>query len=140
MTSPLTESARRVIDGPNVAHLATLQPDGAPKCDPVWLGRDGDRLIVGTHGDSLKARNAGHDPRIALSVVSRDNPYEEVQVRGVVLGHEPDIDLVAIDQLARKYTGVPFPWRSGHGRIALVIEVTQARHNVLPFDPPTSSG
>lgn len=136
MASPLTESAYRVIDGPNVAHLATLQPDGAPKSDPVWLGRDGDRLIVATHGESLKARNAGHDPRVSLSVVDRDNPYDEVQIRGVVLGHEPDIDLVVIDQLARKYTGKPFPWRSGHGRIALVIEVTQARHHVLPFDPP----
>jgi PPOX class probable F420-dependent enzyme len=140
MTSPLTDSARQLIDGSNIAHLATLQPDGAPKCDPVWVGREGDRLVVATHGDSLKARNAGHDPRVALSIVNRDNPYEEVQVRGVVVAHEPDIDLVAIDQLAQQYTGEAFPWRSGHGRIALVIEVTQARHHVLPFSPEGESG
>ena len=131
----LSNQVRQVLDGPNIAHLATLQPDGAPKCDPVWVGRDGDRLIVGTHADTLKARNAGHDPRVALSVVGRDNPYEEVQVRGVVIDHEPDPDLEVMDQLARKYTGEPFPWRDGHGRIALIIEVTQARHHLLPFDP-----
>lgn len=123
----------RLIDRPNIAHLATLQPDGAPKCDPVWVGRDGDRLIVGTHADSLKARNAGHDPRVALSVVDRDNPYDEAQVRGVVIDHEPDPDLEVMDQLARKYTGERFPWRDGHERIALVIEVTQSRHHELPF-------
>ena len=51
MTSPLTDNARRVIDGRNIAHLATLQPDGAPKCDPVWVGREADRLVVVRSGD-----------------------------------------------------------------------------------------
>lgn len=136
MTVPLADEVRRVLDRPNIAHLATLRPDGAPKCDPVWVLRDEARIVVGTHNDSLKARNAGHDPRVALSVVDRDNPYEEIQLRGVVIDHEPDPELAVIDRLARKYTGEPFPWRHGHGRVALIIEVTQARHHVLPFDPP----
>jgi PPOX class probable F420-dependent enzyme len=140
MVVQLTENVRRVLDRPNIAHLATLRPDGAPKCDPVWLLRDGDRVVVGTHGDSIKARNAGHDPRVALSVVDRDNPYEEVQLRGVVIDHEPDYQLEVMDRIADKYTGDAFPWRSGHGRVALIIEVTQARHNVLPFDPPPPDG
>ena len=132
----LHEGIRRVLDRPNIAHLATLRPDGAPKCDPVWILRDGDRILVGTHADTIKARNSAHDPRVALSVVDRDNPYEEVQLRGTVIDHEPDQDLEVMDRLARKYTGEPFPWREGHGRIAMVVEVTQARHHVLPFVDP----
>lgn len=135
MKTELSDDVRRVLDGPNIGHLATLQPDGGPKSDPVWVLRDGDRVVVGTHGDSIKARNAGHDPRVALSVVERDNPYEEVQIRGVVIDHEPDFQLAVMDEIARKYTGEPFPWRDGHGRVALVVEVMQARHHVLPFDP-----
>ena len=65
-------------------------------------------------------------------------PMQEVQLRGVVIDHEPDPDLVVMDQLAQKYTGERFPWRDGHGRVALVIEVLQARHHELPFDPPQS--
>jgi PPOX class probable F420-dependent enzyme len=135
MVVQLTDDVRRVLDRPNIAHLATLRPDGAPKCDPVWVLRDDDRVVVGTHADSIKARNAGHDPRVALSVVDRDNPYEEVQLRGVVIDHEPDFQMEVIDRLARKYTGEPFPWRDGHGRVALIIEVMQARHHLLPLDP-----
>ena len=26
-----------------------------------------------------------------------------------------------------------FPWRTGHGRVALIIDVTQARHRILPI-------
>jgi PPOX class probable F420-dependent enzyme len=134
----LSREARRVLDRPNIAHLATLQMDGGPKCDPVWILVDDDRVVIGTHADSIKARNAGHDPRVALSVVDRDNPYEEVQLRGVVIDHEPDHDLEVIDRLADKYTGEPFPWRDGHGRVALIVELTHARHHVVPIDPALS--
>ena len=132
----LKDGVCAVLDRPNIAHLATLRRDGAPKCDPVWILRDGDRILVGTHADTLKAANTAHDPRVALSVVDRGNPYEEVQLRGTVIDHEPDHDLEVMDRLARKYTGEDFPWREGHGRIAMVIEVTQARHHVLPFVEP----
>lgn len=132
----LKDGVCAVLDRPNIAHLATLRRDGAPKCDPVWILRDGDRVLVGTHAATLKAANTAHDPRVALSVVDRDNPYEEVQLRGTVIDHEPDPDLEVMDRLARKYTGEAFPWRDGHGRIAIVIEVTQARHHVLPFVDP----
>ena len=132
----LDDGVCRVLDRPNIGHLATLLRDGHPKCDPVWILRDGDRVVVATHAESLKARNTAHDPRVALSVVDRDNPYEEVQLRGTVIDHEPDHELEVMDRLARKYTGEDFPWREGHARIAMVIEVTQARHHVLPFSDP----
>jgi len=41
-TRTLNTAARRLLDGANIAHLSTLQPDGAPKAEPVWVLRDGD--------------------------------------------------------------------------------------------------
>ena len=40
MTIP--DSARAVLDGPGLAHLVTLDPDGAPQVSIVWIGLDGE--------------------------------------------------------------------------------------------------
>ena len=64
----LADNVRQLLDRPNFAHLATLMEDGSPLSTPVWVGREGDRLIVCTSGKSLKARNTQRDPRVALSI------------------------------------------------------------------------
>ena len=46
MPSPLSTEAKALIDRPNFAHLATLMADGSPHSVPVWVGREGDRLLV----------------------------------------------------------------------------------------------
>jgi PPOX class probable F420-dependent enzyme len=140
MAMALSPDIRKLIDGPNFAHLATLMPDGSPQSVPVWVGREGDRLIVCTGEASLKARNARRDPRIALSVVDHRNPYEEIQVRGRVVERRPDPSLEVMDPISRKYTGKPFPFRDPKGRIALVIEVEKVRYAKLPFEhtPPSA--
>lgn len=117
-----------------VPHLATLMPDGSPQSVPVWVGRDGDRLLVCTGEGSLKGRNTRRDPRVALSIVDLHNPYEEAQLRGRVVERRPDPTLDLMDPISRKYTGKPFPFRDPAGRIALVIEVEKARHAKLPFE------
>jgi PPOX class probable F420-dependent enzyme len=140
MSQSLTPEMKQLIDRPNFAHLATLMPDGSPQSVPVWVGREGDRLIVCTGEASLKARNARRDPRIALSVVDHRNPYEEIQVRGRVVERRPDPSLEVMDPISRKYTGKPFPFRDPKGRIALVIEVEKVRYAKLPFEhtPPSA--
>ena len=42
----LDDDARRLLDGANYGHLATLMADGSPKVEPVWVGREGDRVLV----------------------------------------------------------------------------------------------
>ena len=133
MSVPLSAEAKTLIDRPNFAHLATLMPDGSPQSVPVWVGREGDRLLVCTGEGSLKARNTRRDPRVALSIVDFHNPYEEVQLRGRVVERWPDPDLAIMDPVSHKYTGKPFPMRGGEGRVALVIEVDKARYTKLPF-------
>ena len=134
MAVPLSTEIKALLDRPNFAHLSTLMADGSPQSVPVWIGRDGDRVLICTGEGSLKARNTARDPRIALSVVDFDNPYEEVQLRGHVVERRPDRDLKLMDPISHKYTGKPFPFRSPEGRIALVIEFDKARYTKLPFE------
>jgi PPOX class probable F420-dependent enzyme len=139
MSSPLSEEVKHLIDRPNFAHLATLMADGSPSATPVWVGRDGDHLVICMSDDSLKGKNTKRDPRIALSIVDFTNPYEEVQIRGHVVERRPDPDLKVMDLISHKYIGKPFPMRDGAvGRIVLIIEVEKARYTKLPFEhtPP----
>jgi predicted pyridoxine 5'-phosphate oxidase superfamily flavin-nucleotide-binding protein len=48
MVTALSSEIRAFIDRPNFGHLATLRPDGAPQVTPVWIGREGYRVLVGT--------------------------------------------------------------------------------------------
>lgn len=128
-----SEDARKLIDRPNFAHLATLLPDGSPQSVPVWIGREGDHLVICTGEGSLKAKNTKRDPRVALSIVDFDNPYEEVQIRGRVVERRPDPELKIMDPISHKYTGKPFPFRGPEGRVALIIEVEKERYTKLPF-------
>jgi len=138
MPTPLSAEIKQLIDRPNFAHLATLMPDGSPSSTPVWVGREGDRLLIGTSEGSLKARNTRRDPRVALSIVDFHDPYMEAQLRGRVVERRPDPELKVMDPISQKYIGKPFPMRSYEGRVALVIEVDKARYLKLPFEhtPP----
>ena len=134
----LSDGVKTIIDGPNFAHLATLMSDGSPQSVPVWIGRDGEFLVICTGEPSLKARNTLRDPRVAISLVDFHDPYAEVQLRGRVVERRPDPDLKIMDPISHKYTGKPFPFRKPEGRLALFIEVDKARYLKLPFEhtPP----
>ncbi|MGA2099761.1 MAG: PPOX class F420-dependent oxidoreductase [Candidatus Sulfotelmatobacter sp.] len=138
MPATLSPEAKQLIDRPNFAHFCTLMPDGSPNATPVWIGRDGDQVIICTGENSLKGKNTRRDPRVAVSIVDFSNPYEEVQIRGRVIERRPDPDLKVMDVISHKYTGRPFPMRQPEGRVVLVIEVEKARYTKLPFEhtPP----
>jgi len=134
MPITLSPEAKHLIDRPNFAHLATLMPDGSPNATPVWIGRDGDQIVICTGENSLKGKNTRRDPRVALSIVDFTNPYEEVQIRGRVIERRPDPDLKIMDPISHKYTGKPFPFRNPEARVALIIEVGKERYTKLPFE------
>jgi PPOX class probable F420-dependent enzyme len=133
MAIPLSDEIKALLDRANFAHLSTLMPDGSPQSAPVWVGREGDRILIGTSEGSLKARNTRRDPRVALSVVDMNDPYREAQLRGRVVTRRPDGDFKGMDPISHKYTGQPFPFRNPEGRVVLVIEVDRARYTKLPF-------
>ena len=134
MAINLSPEVQQLIDRPNFAHLATLMPDGSPQSVPVWVGREGESIVICTGEGSLKAKNTRRDPRVAVSIVDFKNPYEEVQIRGLIIERRPDPDLKTTDPISHKYTGQPFPIRKPEGRVALIIAVEKARYTKLPFE------
>jgi PPOX class probable F420-dependent enzyme len=138
MAIALSDEIRTLLDSSNFAHLATLMPDGSPQSVPVWVGREGDRVLVCTGENSLKAKNTRRDPRVSLSIVDFHDPYREAQLRGRVVERRPDSDLKIMDPISYKYIGKPFPFRNPEGRVALVVEIEKARYTKLPFEhtPP----
>ena len=134
MAVVFSDEVRALIDGPNFAHLATVLADGAPHVAPVWIGREGDRILVATGNTTLKARNTRRDPRVGLSILDFDNPYREAQLRGRVVEHRSDTGFEVMDAISHKYIGKPFPFRDrAEERVALVIEVERARFVELPL-------
>ncbi len=130
--SALSPEVKQLLDRPNFAHFATLMPDGSPNATPVWVGHEGDRVVICTSDSSLKAKNTKRDRRVALSVVDFTNPYEEVQIRGHVVERRPEPDLKTLDGYSHRYTGKPFPFRNPD-QIVLIIEVDKVRYAKLPF-------
>jgi PPOX class probable F420-dependent enzyme len=138
MGIPLSDDLRKLIDGPNFAHLATLMPDGSPHSAPVWIAREGNLLLICTEATSIKGKNTLRDPRIAISVVDFRDPYIVAQMRGRVIERRPDPQLKYYDLLSQKYIGKPWPYRDEASPIVLVIEIAKAKYEKQPFEhtPP----
>lgn len=95
-----------LIEGPYVAVLTTLNPQGAPENSVVWCSWDGQHVLVNTADGRRKPQNVRRDPRVALTVVDPTDPFRWIDVRGVVEGIVPDADYANIDAHARLYAGV----------------------------------
>ena len=48
MQAELTAKAVRLIEKKNLAHLATIMPDGSPQVTPVWIDHEADVILVNT--------------------------------------------------------------------------------------------
>jgi len=94
--APRIATARRVsraelLDFVRPRHrglLVTTRADGRPQVSPVACGvDDGGRIVVSTYPQRAKARNARHDPRVSVCVLSDDwdGPYVQVDGRAEVL-------------------------------------------------------
>jgi PPOX class probable F420-dependent enzyme len=132
MPVPLPDDVRELLDAPNYVHLSTLRADGSPRNWVVWVGVEGDRILVCTGEETWKARDMTRDSRVALSVTDLANPYRMAAVQGRVVEVRPDGDCTYMDPISVKYTGSPFPSR-GPGRLCFVIEVEKAGQRTLVF-------
>jgi PPOX class probable F420-dependent enzyme len=123
---PLDPDVRALMAGANFVHLATLLPDGSPHSVAIWADEhDDDHVVFFTNPASRKARNLDGDPRLAMSLVDRDNPYRTAMLRGRLAGHIDGAEGSAIvDRISHKYTGKPFPFPSEN---VFVVEVMHSR-------------
>ena len=106
----LDADIRRILDGTPLAHFATVLPDGAPHSVPVWIGTEGEHVVILTGPGSQKARNLRRDPRVAISLTPPDNPFTPVIIRGKVVDWvDGEAGWAIVDRIATKYIGGPYP-------------------------------
>ncbi|XVU29634.1 TIGR03618 family F420-dependent PPOX class oxidoreductase [Actinoplanes sp. CA-054009] len=100
----LSDAVRELIDRPEFAVLATADPDGSSRLSVMWLGREGDNLVMATKGGRRKVRNIRRDPRVTVLVYDRRRPTRYVEIRGrATVVDEGGAALV--NELAHRYTG-----------------------------------
>jgi len=104
MPVSLNGAVRKLLDAANFAVLATINPDGSPQTSVVWIGRDGDDLVISTAAGRRKERNIRRDPRVSLSVIDRDDPERYAEIRGLATVSE-DAGRELAAALGEKYDG-----------------------------------
>jgi PPOX class probable F420-dependent enzyme len=103
----LSEKAKKLIDQPNVACVATILRDGSPHVTPVWVDRQNDIVIINSPETTQKVKNLKRDPRIALCIYDLNNIHSRVVIRGKVTQITKNGAEDHIDKMEMKYNGEP---------------------------------
>lgn len=65
----LHPDARKLLESDAFAHLATVNPDGAPQLTMIWVGLDGDEIVSGHLMRNQKVKNVQRDPRVSMTLL-----------------------------------------------------------------------
>jgi PPOX class probable F420-dependent enzyme len=82
----LPDSARALIQSGRLAHCVTVNPDGSPQVSAVWIGLDGDEIVMAHIPEHRKVRNLRRDPRVVLSLESEERNAIGMQHNLIVHG------------------------------------------------------
>ncbi len=118
----LPQDIKDALDEKVFAHLSTLNPDGSPQVSVVWVGRDGDTILVSTATGRVKTRNIEGDSRVAISFTPPSEPYKNIVMQGTVTKSEKSGRWL-IDSLNDKYQGNPV-YALPEGQIRVNYEIT----------------
>ena len=107
----------------NLVFIATIMKDGSPQLSPVWANYQDGHVLVNTAEGRVKHKNVQRDPRVAVSVVSNNDPLNMTTIRGVVVDIIPDYNYTHADKLTCQYMNKQhYPFRhDGERRITLKI-------------------
>lgn len=125
----MSEEAKRLLNAPEYAVLATVEPDGRPQLSVVWMARDHDDVLISTVRGRRKEQNLRRDPRATVLVYAADDPQEYVEIRGeATVEDDPTGSL--IHALSQKYTGQPFTGDEGtdHDRVVVRLRPQHVVH------------
>src|SRR5438477_10573004 len=87
---PIPADVRELLEAPNYVHLSTLRADGSPRNHVVWVGLEGDPVLVCTSDATWKAKDMRRNPRVGLSVVDLDDPYRMASLQRRIVEERPD--------------------------------------------------
>ena len=95
--------------GANFGTITTMLPSGNLQNHIIWVGTDGERLMVNTEVHRRKFKNIERDPRVTLTIRDEEDPYRYAEARGEVVETVRGQDAREhIDQLSEKYKGQPY--------------------------------
>lgn len=105
----IEEGIKRLAKGPNFGTITTLNKDGSPATHVMWVDVDDEYALVNTEPHRAKYHNIQRDPRVSVTIWNADDPYDYVEIRGVVEQEIRGPEARAhIDTLSEKYTGGPY--------------------------------
>jgi PPOX class probable F420-dependent enzyme len=129
MPSAIDQVPAELVDlltGSTLGHVTVVTPRGALLTHIMWIDYEDGRVLTSSRVGSAKGKALRADPRIAVSVVDRANPWRWVSVSGRVVEIRPDEGLAFIDKLSRRYTGRDYMMRNMDREI-FVIEPDRVR-------------
>src|SRR3989304_2075054 len=128
----LEEKTIKLFQKKNIVFIATLMKDGAPHLSPVWANYDSGSILVNTAEGRIKHKNILRDPRVAVSVVSDDNPLDMTTIQGTVEEIIPDYDYIHADKLTQQYLGQKhYPFKRENEK-RIILKIKQERVFVMP--------
>ncbi|MEV7278730.1 TIGR03618 family F420-dependent PPOX class oxidoreductase [Streptomyces sp. NPDC093111] len=134
MTATFDSAVSARLTAPNIWYVGTVCTDGAPQVSPMWVDLEGDaELTFNTSVGRVKEENLRNDPRVYLSHADAADPYDRVQISGVVARFiEGEEAHDRMDRMTHKYLGVDrYPWiMPGEQRVAVIVRPVKVRHIV----------
>jgi PPOX class probable F420-dependent enzyme len=135
MASQIDEGGKAILEKPTYVTVSTLRKDGSVHTVVTWVHVEGDRIALNTAEGRLWRRNVARDPRVTITAIEPDNPYNWISIRGRIVEDTHDGADAHIDMLAKKYMGVDeYPFRNAdEQRVKLLVEPEHVTH----FTPPS---
>ena len=106
--APIPPEARTLLESDALAHLVTLNADGSPQVTCIWVGLDGDEIVAGHLFPQQKLKNIERDPRVSLSLESKETNETGLRQYLVMHGRARITDGGApelLHELAQTYIG-----------------------------------
>jgi PPOX class probable F420-dependent enzyme len=76
---PLTKTELETfLKKPKLAHLATSNPEGKPRVTPIWFAYERGIFYFTTRLHRVKGQHMKHNPFMALSIATDEQPYQAV--------------------------------------------------------------
>jgi PPOX class probable F420-dependent enzyme len=94
-----------LANGPRVAALTTVMPDGGPQTTVVWCDFDGEHIHVNTMRGFRKEKNMRANPRVTLLCYDPRQPLRYLEVRGKVVEMTEEGAEEHLDGLSERYIG-----------------------------------
>lgn len=128
----MDEKIIKLFSEKNLVFVATIMKDGSPQVSPVWANYDNGYVLVNTAEGRIKHKNILRDPRVAVSVVSKDNPLDMITFRGVVQEIIPDYDYHHADKLTQQYMNKEhYPFKQDNEK-RIILKIKPHKVFVLP--------